>query len=88
MTVGSALSLLLAIFKAIPILKGWFDELAAAYVQHEIDAFNEAVREGIRKAVVDHDQRALETTIGSPRAGLPSGQAGSETVDSLPGVPK
>jgi hypothetical protein len=83
---ASALALLLAIFKAIPALKSLWDELVAAYVQHEITAMNEELSNAIYQA--SHgDQRNLEKYIGSPRAGKPSGEPNERIVDELPGVP-
>lgn len=87
MSVTSVLAILRAIFKAIPSIQDIWDRLLALYVQSQIDSFDAAIVDGIRQALADHDQRQLEKTIGSPRAGVPSGAPGAEQVDKLPGVP-
>jgi len=83
----SVFSAILAVIKAIPALKSWWDEFAAWYVAHEIASMKKELSEAIY-AASKGDQRNLEKFIGSPRAGLPSGEHGSEIVDSLPGVGK
>lgn len=77
---------ILIILKAIPALKSLVDTFISWYVQTEIKGFKEDVRAGIRAAVHDHDQRDIEKAIGSTGAGEPSGIAGTEIRDSLPGV--
>lgn len=78
--------LILAIIKAIPSIKSWWDEFAAWYVEHEIQSMKKELSNAIYEA--SHgDQRNLEKYLGSPRAGLPSGEPGSVIVPSLPGVP-
>lgn len=78
--------LILAIIKAVPAVKSLFDDFAAWYVQHEITSMKKELSDAILKAS-QGDQRNLETYIGSPRAGLPSGEPGSVIIPSLPGVP-
>lgn len=83
----TVLSLLLAIFKAIPSLKSWWDEIVSAYIAQEIINMKKELSSAIQKAA-NGDQRNTETYMGSPRAGLPSGEPGSIIVPSLPGVRK
>ena len=73
-----------AICKAIPILNDLLQEFFAYYAKTQLAAMKEANREGVRKAVYEHDQRELEKTIGSDKAGEPSGHG--DIVDTLPGV--
>jgi hypothetical protein len=79
--------LILAIIKAIPALKDLFDQFVSWYVDREITNMKEELSHGIFQASMG-DQRNLEKYVGSPRAGLPSGEHGSTIVDELPGVPK
>jgi len=84
MTVFGAI---LALLKAIPALKSWWDEFTAWYVANQIASMKKELSEAIY-AASKGDQRNLEKFIGSPRAGLPSGENGSVIVPSLPNVPK
>ncbi len=77
---------ILAIIKAVPSLKSWWDQLVALYVADQLDKFQKADRDAIRKAVYEHDQRDLEGQIGNINPGKPSGLPGTHIVDSLPGV--
>lgn len=83
---GTFLSLMLAIFKAIPPLKSFFDALVRAYVNRTIDSMAKEDREGLRKAFEEQDQRDLEKAMGNQNAGKEVPATGSEIVDSLPGV--
>lgn len=78
----SALEIILALLKAIPALKSVWYQLVSDYVQHQISQMKEANREGIRKAIYEHDQRALETAIGSTKSGEISNRPGSSIVDA------
>lgn len=80
------LSALLAIFKAVPTLKTWWDQLLTMYVKHSINEMHEADKEALRKALNEHDQRDLETQLGSTISGEASGAPGTELRDTLPGV--
>lgn len=84
----TVVGLILAALKAIPALKDLFDEIASAWVAYSIASMKKELADAIVKATKEHDQRDLEKYIGSPRAGLPSGDKGAEIVDELPGVPK
>ena len=78
--------LILAIIKAIPAIKDFFDQFVSWYVDHEIASMKAELSNAIYKSS-QGDQRNLEKYIGSPRAGLPSGEPGSVIVPELPGVP-
>jgi hypothetical protein len=80
------ISLLLAIFKAVPVLKEAWDRLLVLYIEHQENEMLEADRAAIRKAIDGQDQRDLEKQIGSTVSGKPSGIPGTEFRDSLPGV--
>lgn len=86
MSISSILSLLTAIFKAIPVLKGFWDEMVTAYINSQIATMKKENREAIRKAIYEQDQRDIESAIGSPTAGEQSGLPGAVVVDELPGV--
>lgn len=86
MTISAALSLLLAIFKAIPSLRKWWEELVAAYVQAEKARMSKDIRDGIKRLINEQDQIELEEAIGYSRAGEPSRLPGAVIVDRLPGV--
>lgn len=83
---ANVLAVLLAFFKALPILKTFWDGLVAAYIAREVSKMKKENVEAIRKAVDEHDQREIEKLLGSPKAGLPSGIPGTEQRDSLPNV--
>lgn len=83
---ATVLSLLLAIFKAIPSLQALWDGLVSMYVESQIASMKAENRAAIQKALQDQDQRDLEKAIGSPNAGKEVPANGSEIVDSLPGV--
>lgn len=80
------LSTVLAILRAIPTLKAWFDWFVAEYTRREIAAMKVEIRAAIRKAIDEQDQRDLERAMGSTKPGKPSDLPGVELVDDLPGV--
>lgn len=85
------ISMVLGIIKAIPIVDGWFQELMVAYFDVSVGFMKKENRDAVQKSIVDHDQRPLETVIGSQTAGKPSGDAGTVIVDGPPpnvGLPK
>jgi len=82
----SIISLLLAIAKAIPIVDKWIQTLVAQYVNLRIETMRSENIKAIRSALIDHDQRELERSIGSKTPGEVSGDAGAVIVDKLPGV--
>ena len=79
--------LLTAIFKTFPILKDLFDRFVAQYTANQIANINKEYLDAIKQAITAHDQRDLEKSLGSPRAGEVSGVGGTEIRDSLPGFP-
>ena len=83
---GQILSLLMAIFTAIPKVKDMFDQLIAMYLSVKIAELSAENKAMIVKAFVEKDQRYIENLLGSKRAGKASGYEGTEVVDSLPGV--
>jgi hypothetical protein len=84
----TALSVLIALLKAIPTLKEWFDQLVAMYIKSQIATMKEENKNAIHEALVKKDQRPIEKAIGSSEPGSRSGLVDSELRDSLPGVPK
>lgn len=86
MTIASAIALLTAIFKAVPIIEEWWERLIVAYVAHAKDKIKKENRDAIKKALETDDQRPIEIQLGSDVAGKPSGADGAVIVDSLPGV--
>ena len=84
---GTILAIILAVFKAIPKIKELWDELVTMYIDHEIANMHEKDKEAIRKAIDGKDQRDLETQIGNPNPGSPSGLPHTVIRDELPGVP-
>lgn len=75
-----------AILKAIPALKGWWEEFATWYIAREIDNMKKENQEAVRNAINLQDQRDIERALGSSKVGLPSDIPGSRIVDHLPGV--
>ena len=79
--------MLTAIFKAIPALKDLFDQFVVAYTKSQIENIKKDYLNAIKTAINDRDQRDIEKALGSPRAGLPSGNTGAQIVDHVIGVP-
>lgn len=78
------ISIVLSLIKAIPILERWFVALFRAYTDDMIARMKEENAEAIKKAIETGDQRPIETTIGSKKAGEATGVG--EIVTKLPGV--
>jgi len=76
----------LSIAKAIPVVDKWIQQLVVEYTNARIDSMKKEDVEIIKNAITLQDQRELEKTMGSSRAGELSGVEGSVIVDSLPGV--
>ena len=74
------------LLKAIPSIKGWWDQFMAFYIAHEIEKLHEADKAAIRKAIYEHDQRDLERQIGNSNPGEVSNTPGAIIIDELPGV--
>lgn len=81
-----AFEVILALIQIVPTIKSAFDAFVSFYVSRQIEGMRSEHREGIRRAILEHDQRTLEQTIRSPVAGQPSGLPGSHLRDTLPGV--
>lgn len=81
-----AFEVILALVRIVPAIKSAFDAFVSFYVSRQIEGMRSDHREGIRRAITEHDQRALEQAIRSPFAGQPSGLPGSVIRDTLPGV--
>lgn len=80
------LASIVALIKAVPIIDQWFQQLAAAYLQMQIDSMKKENLDAIRKLIDAKDQRDFEKALGASKAGLPSGDDGATIVDSIPGV--
>lgn len=79
---ATIISLILAIFKAFPILDKWFEQFKEA---KEIEA-KKRNRESVEESAQTGDQRPIEDAMNSSKTGKPSGIPGSEIKDKLPGV--
>lgn len=86
MTFTAVISLLTAIFKAIPSLKAWWDSLVTLYIELKIKEMRKENRDSIKKAIHEQDQREIEATIGYSQMGELSGVPSSDVVDALPNV--
>jgi hypothetical protein len=84
--ISTILGILLAVFKAVPILKQWWDQLLVMYIERQKAKLREEIRKAIIYALVEQDQRDIEKAVGNPNAGEPVRVPDSEIVDSLPGV--
>ena len=51
MTLAVVVGLLTAIFKAVPKLKEWFDQLFVMYTESQIDSMRRENYEALRKAI-------------------------------------
>ena len=86
MNFAATITFLTSLFKAVPVLKEWWDGLVAAYIALRISTMKKENREAIKKAITDQDQRDMEEALGSTKVGEASGIPGTVIVDSLPGV--
>lgn len=84
---ASVLSLLLAIFKAVPALKQWWDQLLAMYIAKSIADMHRDDKAAIKKAIEENDQRDLERQVFNSTPGERS-DAPNTIIrhDSLPNV--
>ena len=64
--------------KAIPVLDKAVREFVIWFSEQQRQWFYDSVARGVVDAIEKRDQRNLEHTIGSPRAGKPSGHPGVE----------
>lgn len=81
MTTTAVISLLTAIFSAVPYLKKAFDSLMVEYLKLKKDTLSKETIKAINDAINNQDQRPLESAEYS---GKPSGVGAIR--DSLPGV--
>ena len=84
------LNTIIAIITAIPALNSMFQTLVTAYTASKLAQMKRENVDAIRKAIYEFDQRNLESAIGSPTPGQPSGDAGAVIIDHPPagiGVP-
>ena len=65
----SIISAILAIFKAIPIIDGWFQQLALAYAAKQLADHETAFAAAHLALIKEHDQTLFEMAIGSHNAG-------------------
>jgi hypothetical protein len=86
MSIATVLSLLLALFKAIPALKDMWERLLAMYIERQQAMLKEELRLAIYNAIHQKDQRGIEEVIRNPNHGKPIEIPDSQIVDSLPGV--
>jgi hypothetical protein len=82
----SIISAILAALRALPILDKWFEGLVVAWTNSRIESMREENILAIREVIEKHDQRKLESALGSPTSGKPSNDAGTSIIDSLPGL--
>lgn len=67
-----------ALLQAIPVLDKAIREFLVYYAEKQIEWFNAEVRTAVDKAIATGETADEERSIGSPRAGKPSGDADSE----------
>ena len=72
------LSLIYSLIKFIPILDKAVRDFLIFYSAKQVEWFNAEVTKAVAKAIATGETSDLENSIGSPRAGKPSGNAGSE----------
>lgn len=81
MTIAAAITFLTSLFKAIPTLDKWFEQLVAAYVSQKKIWIENANKKAIESALKNKDQRGLEHESTSGQ------YSGVGTIrDTLPGV--
>jgi hypothetical protein len=76
-----AISLILALAKAIPIIDKWLGELAVAYQAYKKKETEEKTKRAIDEGIENQDQRPIESDQTS---GKPSGMG--VVRDSIPNV--
>lgn len=74
------ISTVLALLKAIPVLDGWFKQLAIAWADMKLREHDREFAEAHIALMRDRDQTLLEGAIGSPNAGKP-GMDNRDIVD-------
>lgn len=81
MTFTSVFGFVYALLKAIPLLEKLVREFFAFYAIKQREWFEKELHDAIKKAINSGETRDLENSIGSPRAGAPSGHDGIERDD-------
>lgn len=84
MNIAAVISLLTALFKAVPTIEEWWERLITAWISHKKNSIKKENRIAIQKAFENDDQRPIEETLGSETAGEYSGYG--TVVNELPGV--
>lgn len=79
---GQGVSLALAILKAIPAIRDFFEAVALAYYESKLAEMKRENKEAVDKVKYENDQRDIEKILGTERAGKPSGLPGTVIVDA------
>ena len=78
---GEVFGLIYAIIKAIPIADKAVRDFLVFYAVKQKEWYAQEIKAAIEKAIATGDTTDLESAIGSPQAGKPSGQNGVEYSD-------
>lgn len=81
MNVAAVITLLTALFKAVPIMEAWWEQVLVEWIKYRKIQLKKETIKAINEALKDQDQRGLEHEDYS---GKPSGIGAIR--DSLPGV--
>lgn len=81
MTFASVFGFIYALIKAVPILEKAVRDFLAFYAIKQKEWFYEELHKAVEKAIKTGETNDLENSIGSPRAGKPSGDSDSEFDD-------
>jgi len=84
--VGSVITIIIGIVKAVPIIDKWLEQLMHAYFLYKVSIMEKENVEAIRKLIEERDQRDFEKAIGSKKPGEPSGDDGAVIIDRPPGM--
>lgn len=68
---GSAITIIIGLLKAIPVLDQWFKSLSLAYYEWKVASHDSAFIDAHRALIEKNDQRKLEEASGMPNAGKP-----------------
>jgi hypothetical protein len=77
----SWLSFVYSLIKLIPIVDKAVRDFLIFYSVKQVEWFNAKVTKAVAKAIATGETSDLENSIGSPRAGKPSGNAGADFDD-------
>ncbi len=72
MGIAEIFSLILAVMKAIPILKSAFDKLALMYIENAQKNHDKAFQEAMLFLIKNNDASELEKAADLPNAGSPT----------------